>query len=211
MTTALEKLKNRAKENEGSSRAGTLFRWLTRNFANIEELRGDKITWREIAQAAEQDGIEIGVTRADLRRLEKKWRLVRKARTSAELRRLDAEILKEAKRANALGKPLMPSRLSPSWRPEIVETQSQDGQLPAGRGTSLTERPPPQQAAPTSVTPYRKKNALAKTNFHSVASSDAEMTSALPEGKTLADIAADEVEREMRITANRHAGYFGDK
>ncbi|GEL65769.1 hypothetical protein [Kozakia baliensis] len=199
MMTALEKLKNRMQNQIEPQQAGELFRWLVRHFTHIEELRAGRVTWREIAEAAEQDGIRIGVSRTDLRRLEKKWRLVRKARSSAELRRLEGERQNHVTRAATEGKQVMPSRLPANWRPQFVEpaqsTALQPATVNAGQG----------------AVPTLKKNALATTNFRAVASSDAEMTPAILEGKTLADIAAEEIEREMRIMANRQAGYFGDK
>jgi len=37
------------------------------------------------------------------------------------------------------------------------------------------------------------------------------MSPALPEEKTLADLALEKLTRDMKIEANRKAGYFGDK
>ncbi|AOX21660.1 hypothetical protein [Kozakia baliensis] len=196
MSKGIEALKSRTLTLRPMREAGDLYRWLLTNRVEIAEARENGATWGEVVQAARDDGLQLDTSVASRRALQRKWVRVRKVVANFERKR-SAGIARSSE--SDAPQRVMPSRLPANWRPQFVEpaqsTALQPATVNAGQG----------------AVPTLKKNALATTNFRAVASSDAEMTPAILEGKTLADIAAEEIEREMRIMANRQAGYFGDK
>jgi len=119
-------------------RAGALYVWLHVNHDAVQEARAKGCGWMKIAEIAIEDGALPGATVADIKRLRCKWQRVCSARAKEELQRSEAAAQREARRAAAAGKPIMPSRLSPDWRPAFVEPQP-----PGPKGRTL---PPPEHA-----------------------------------------------------------------
>ncbi|WP_029604982.1 hypothetical protein [Kozakia baliensis] len=124
--TTTAKLRKAASQVQGPERAGKLYVWLHTNHDAIQDARAQGCGWARIAEIAIEDDAVTGASCADIKRLRRKWQRVCAAKIKAELRRAEATALKDAKRAAAASKPIMPSRLSPDWRPTFVDRRDVD-------------------------------------------------------------------------------------
>jgi len=125
--TTTARLRQAAAQVRGPVGAGALYVWLHVNHDAVQDARAKGCGWMKIAEIAIEDGALSSATDADLKRLRRKWQRVCAARAKEELRRSEAAAQREARRAAAAGKPIMPSRLSPKWRPPFVEPRKAGG------------------------------------------------------------------------------------
>ncbi|AOX18880.1 hypothetical protein [Kozakia baliensis] len=199
MSKGQQRLGERLTKPIARAGVGEVYLWLLAHRDTIDEARALGIKWSEIIQAAREDGVTMEDCRSARISIQKSWKRVQRAWIVETQRRIEIENARAAARARTANSQVMPSRLPASWRPQFVESVE-----------SASPRPDPTDASQSAAATL-KKSALMTTNSHMAASSNAGMTPAIPEGKTLADIAAEEMERQLRIEANRRAGYFGDK
>lgn len=180
--TTTAKLRKAASQAQGPERAGKLYVWLHVNHDAVQDARAKGCGWMKIAEIAIEDGAMTGTSCADIKRLRRKWQCVCAAKVKAELHRVEATALKEAKRAAAASKPIMPSRLAPDWRPTFVERRDVDQSI----------APSPTISTPTTVQP-------------DIASDDQEARQ-----RSRADEVIERLLKDLKRRDNARRGYLGD-
>ncbi|MCG4260836.1 hypothetical protein K6W36_09590 [Acetobacter senegalensis] len=132
MASVREKLIKLGQQSSCPPLSGELYQWLYKHHEAIAELRQISTSWKIVATVAADDGVNIGTSRQDLKKIECKWRVVCRAishKQSKQERHQEQPSPPEPRS-------IMPSRLPADWTPEFVDIPQ-----PA---------PPPVQPAPQS-------------------------------------------------------------
>lgn len=124
MASVREKLVKLAQQSSCPPLSGELYQWLYQHHEAIAELRLVTTSWKIVATVAADDGINIGTSRQDLKKIERKWRVVCRAISHKQNKQERHRVQVPPSEP----RPIMPSRLPSDWTPEFVEITQPDAQ-----------------------------------------------------------------------------------